>query len=121
MRLMDLLVIMNRFLITEVAKRRPRKFNIEPSRSLHLVYGLSYQKYNKNLMQSEYYQTLIIEDELKVLNDKVKELRKRLADTGRVDLLLTLRDDVKRLFNEKIEETIGLLRQVLRIVLFGQG
>jgi hypothetical protein len=105
--------------ITEVGRRRPRKFAVEASQSLHLVYGLSYQKYNKNLMQSEYYQTLIIEDELKVLNDKVKALRKRLADASRVDLILTLREDVKRIFNEKIEETIGLLRQILRIVLFG--
>lgn len=106
-------------LITDVFKQRQRNFRVEPSHSLHLISGLSYQKYSKNLMQNHYYQTFLIEDELKVLNDKAKFLRKRLLDSRNIDLLLTLNESLKRTFNEKIEQTIGLLRNVLSILLYG--
>ncbi|CAG9331862.1 unnamed protein product [Blepharisma stoltei] len=98
--------------------KRVRVFKVKMQNKLNLLQGLPYQKYGKRLIQHPYFQIHIIEDELKLLYEKLKNLKSKLIEKSKHKLFKTVRVENQQIFNAKLEETLGLLKEITRIILF---
>ena len=101
-------------------------FDVEVSKGQNLMYGLPFQKYNKLLMQDPYFQGVLIKNELNVLKDRVNSLNFRLAKVRNIQnriiqLFGLIRKENQQSMNAKLEETIGILKEISRAVLFEYG
>jgi hypothetical protein len=105
---------------------RLRIFDIEVSKGLNLMYGLPFQKYNKNLMQDVNFQFILITNELNVLKDRVNALNYRIGKVifiqhKFVHLFGLISPENQQCLNAKLEETIGILKEISRLILFEYG
>lgn len=105
---------------------RLRIFDVEVSKGLNLMYGLPFQKYNKMLMQDENFQYVLITNELNVLKDRVNALNYRIGKVIAiqpkfVQLFGLISQENQQCLNAKLEETIGILKEISRLILFDYG
>jgi hypothetical protein len=64
----------------------------------------------------------VFSDELKILIDKAKSLKGKFGDVESYEkMFVYIRHITRKEFNMKIEETIGLIKQISRIILFEFG
>lgn len=98
--------------------RRVQIFKVKLQGKLNLLEGLPFQKYGKRLMQHPHFQVHIVEDELKLLYEKLKNLRSKLIEESKPKLFKTIRIENQQVFNAKLEETLGLLKEISKIILF---
>jgi hypothetical protein len=59
---------------------RVQNFCFQKHSKLNLLRGLPYQKYSKNLIKDPHFQVHIIEEELKLLFEKLKLLKSKLME-----------------------------------------
>lgn len=101
-------------------------FDVELSKGLNLMYGLPFQKYNKMLMQDVYFQSVLINNELNVLKDRMNSLNFRFGKVWCIQTLILqlfglISKENQQSMNAKIEETIGILKEIFRAILFEYG
>ena len=66
--------------VKEPVENRLQTFKFQKHTRLNLLRGLPYQKYSKKLIQDPHFQVHIIEEEIKLLYEKLKILKSKLME-----------------------------------------
>lgn len=99
---------------------RVQVFRIKLHKSSNLLNAFPYLKYPTPLLLDQHFQVYILEDELKLLFQKLKELNKDFQKETKILSLEALKLSELQVFNGKLEELLGLLREIFKSILFGK-